>query len=160
MSTASPIAAGKRSTPRFAQGLIHMGARVATVILSAQAALAAISCARLCTARPGQHARMHAGPWNNSSSHTGLLTSGDSGGPPLGPKRDDVARVDLLSHYCCVRRQEVRKGKCWREIVLSHAVHEQEWNGPRKGSPVLRGGCQQKQPSKAASHSRVSRAAR
>lgn len=141
---------------------LDMDARVATVILSAQATLATSHqlCAHVCVHRPAGSARSYARrPVEQFVVTHRPLTSGDSEGSPLGPKRDDVARVDLLSHYCCVRRQEVRSSA--RESTGGKlCYHTQCMNrngmGPEKAVQSFEGGCQQKQPSTAAAYSRIS----
>ena len=119
MSTASPIAGGKRYTPRFAQGLLDTCvwmaarlARVAAIHLSAYQAIA-ISCARrMSVHRPAGSARSYARrPASSPDLLIKFLVTGYSAhscsGSSVGPPKEALSettwtRVDLLSHYCHV----------------------------------------------------------
>lgn len=157
MSTASPITGGKRYTPRFAQGLLDTCVRMPRsgsrggdnppISLSSHSPQL---CAHECVHRPAGSARSYA---RRPASSPDLLVkfvvtarravstlrcSGDSLCPPnAGPKRDDVARVDLLPHYCHVHCTDGGR-RCAREsaggkLPAVIGPHHSAWAGMERG---------------------------
>ena len=164
MSTASPIAGGKRYTPRFAQGLLDTcvwmprddsrGGDSRPISLSSHShqLCAPHECAPpgrvstlVCTQAREQPRLALAREIRRHSTQSTLRCSGNSLCPPKAcPKRDDVARVDLLPHYCHVyctdggRRCARQSGA--REIACCYRTPSQcmNRNGMRSDGDSLR----------------------